>query len=107
MKKVALVFLVIVMLGVASAAAACGPSHRGYFRSTHWSDCYYYAPMPMCHAACTPRDLRVRKAKAEKLKADFHYYALSGHPCERATAKMIAIELDCILDEIDIWLEHK
>ena len=108
MKKITLFVLVAALLGVAGAAFAEGTAYFEYYGEAHK---HYYPPAKHYHHAlkhyvyipCPYIDMRIKRAEAEKLKAEYHYYAMSGHACDVATAKLLRAELSSVLAEIDAW----
>jgi len=106
MKKIALVVFVAALLGVAGVAWADGYWYdygiNNYEAGGDPGFMSYY-PTARYHGAHPPVDIRVKIAEAEKLKASLHYYSMSQHPYDRATADWMAAELDYVLSEIDAW----
>jgi hypothetical protein len=102
MKKVALIILVTALVSVAGAAFG-GGRHYCYDRCTwtHDGGGYCLHEAPRYYGMHYKPDLRLKMAEAEKLKASLHYYAMSGHPCDAATAHWMAAELGVVLSEID------
>ena len=107
-EKIALVVLVMALLGVANVALAGGDVYNEYHGDVYQ---YYYSTPPYDSAppkqdagSLEPEtDIRLKIAEAERLKAEYHYYALSGRPADIAETKIVGAELNSALAEIDDW----